>query len=85
LSEFDTFVRSLVTDGVFPASRYSAAVSRAWFRTFNLLTTPDALMTDPDVMRIVMEAWNERETREAPEPMGPSREEFLAAVTKEST
>ena len=85
LSEFDTFVRSLVTDGVFPASRHSAAVSRAWFRTFNLLTTPDALMTDPDVMRIVMEAWNERETREPPEPMGPPREEFLAAVTKETT
>lgn len=84
LSQFDAFVRSLVTDGVFPASRYEADVSRAWFRTFNLLTSPDALMTNPDVMRTVMEYWNERESREPPEPMGPPREEFLRTVTTEA-
>jgi flavin-dependent dehydrogenase len=81
LSQFDSFVRSLVTDGVFPASRYNADVSRAWFRTFNLLTPPDALMTNPDVMRTVMEYWNSRESREPPEPMGPPREDFLRTVT----
>ncbi len=81
LSEFDTFVRSLVMDGLFPASRVNAHVSRAWFRTFNLLTTPDALMTDPDLMRVMLEFWNERESRAKPEPMGPPREEFVKAVT----
>jgi 2-polyprenyl-6-methoxyphenol hydroxylase-like FAD-dependent oxidoreductase len=84
LSDFDAFVRSLVTDGVFPASRVDPDVSRAWFRTFNLLTRPDALMTDPDVMRVVMEHWNAREGREGPEPMGPTREDFFRALTKET-
>jgi hypothetical protein len=83
LSEFDSFIRSMVMDGVFPASRANADVSRAWFRTFNLLEKPDFLMTSPDVMRVVMEFWNEREGREAPEPMGPTREVFLQALTKE--
>ena len=84
LSDFDAFVRSLVMDGLFPASRVNADVSRAWFRTFNLLTTPDALMTDPDLMRIMLEYWNERESRAKLEPMGPPREDFVKAVTKES-
>ena len=84
LSDLDEFVRSLVRDGVFPASRVHADVSRAWFRTFNLLTRPDALMTDPDVMRIVLEVWNERESREPPEPAGPPRDEFIQTVTRGS-
>ncbi len=83
LSQFDDFVRSLVTDGVFPASRVNADVSRAWFRTFNLLTPPDALMTIPDVMRVVMDFYNDRESRDAPEPAGPPREEFLEALGKD--
>lgn len=81
LSDFDAFVRSLVMDGLFPASRVNADVSRAWFSTFNLLTKPDALMTDPDLMRVVLEFWNERESRPAPDPMGPPREEFVQTVT----
>ncbi len=81
LSDFDAYVRSLVMDGLFPASRVHADVSRAWFRTFNLLTQPDALFTDPDVMRIVLEYWNERETRERQAPEGPTREEFMHVIT----
>lgn len=84
LSDFDAFIRSLVMDGLFPASRVDADVSRAWFRTFNLLTPPDGLMTDPDVMRVVLEYWNERETRERQAPEGPTREEFMDVITKES-
>jgi hypothetical protein len=34
-------------------------------------------MSDPDVMRVALEYWNERENRE-PEPLrGPTREEFF--------
>lgn len=83
LSDFDAYVRSLVMDGVFPASRVNADVSRAWFRTFNLLTPPDGLLTNPDVMRVVLEAWEQRETREKPAPSGPPREDFLEAITRE--
>jgi hypothetical protein len=84
LSDFDAFVRSLVMDGLFPASRVDADVSRAWFRTFNLLTPPDGLLTDPDVMRVVMEYWNERETRERQAPEGPTREEFMHAIHQDA-
>jgi len=77
LNDFDNFIRSLLREGVFPASRTDAVVARAWMRTFNLLTPPDALMTDVDVMRRVMDVWNERESRE-PEPLpGPTREELF--------
>src|SRR5919108_555315 len=80
LSDFDAFVRSLIQDGLFPAARVHADVSRAWFRTFNLLTKPDALITDPDLMRVMLEFYNERESRPKPDLMGPPREEFMAAV-----
>jgi 2-polyprenyl-6-methoxyphenol hydroxylase-like FAD-dependent oxidoreductase len=77
LSDFDAYVRSLVNDGLFPAARFDANTSRAWYRTFNLLRPPQALMSDPDVMRVALEYWNERENRE-PEPLrGPTREEFF--------
>jgi flavin-dependent dehydrogenase len=80
LSDFDMFVRSLVRDGVFPATRTDIEVSRAWFRSFNLLTTPEALMTDPEIMGRVLEVWNERESRE-PEPLaGPTREELFSSL-----
>ena len=54
---------------------------RAFLRTFNLLTTPDALMRDGEVLTKVVAAYHERESR-PPEPqLGPgSREELLAAL-----
>jgi 2-polyprenyl-6-methoxyphenol hydroxylase-like FAD-dependent oxidoreductase len=82
LTQFEDFVRSLLRDGAFPASRYEADVSRAWMRTFNLLTVPDALMTDPDIMRIVLEYYNDRENR-TPEPLaGPTRDQLFAALER---
>lgn len=83
LSDFDAFIRSLVMDGLFPAARVEADVSRAWFRSFNLLTSPDKLMTDPDVMRVVMEYYNDRKSRPKEAPDGPTREEFMSSVSKE--
>jgi 2-polyprenyl-6-methoxyphenol hydroxylase-like FAD-dependent oxidoreductase len=77
LNDFETFVRSLVREGVFPASRVDAVVSRAWMRAFNLLLAPDALMTDVEVMRRVMDVWNERASREAEPLAGPTREELF--------
>jgi 2-polyprenyl-6-methoxyphenol hydroxylase-like FAD-dependent oxidoreductase len=83
LSETDAFVRSVVRDGVLPAARVSAEVSRAWFRTFNLLTPPDGLMTNPEAMRVALAFWNERGSREPPEAAGPGRAEFLDEVRKD--
>ena len=47
-------MRALLRDGVFPALRVDAVVFRAFLRMFNLLTTPDALVVDPDVLGRVM-------------------------------
>lgn len=80
LSEFDSYMRSIVLEGVLPAVRVDATVSRAWMRSFNLLTTPEALLTDADILQRVMTVWNEREEREPEPPLGPEREEFLQAI-----
>jgi 2-polyprenyl-6-methoxyphenol hydroxylase-like FAD-dependent oxidoreductase len=75
------FMRAVMRDGLAPAMRTDQAVLRAFLRTFNLLTSPDALMRDGDVVAKVLAAYNDRENR-PPEPqLGPaSREELLAAL-----
>jgi flavin-dependent dehydrogenase len=80
LSDVDEYVRSVVNEGIFPASRTDGDVSRAWVRAFNLLTPPYALLTDQKVMPRVLEVWSERGKRE-PEPLqGPDRKTFLQAM-----
>jgi hypothetical protein len=61
--------------------RTDQRVFRAFLRTFNLLTTPDALMRDGDLITRVVEVYNDRENR-PPEPeLGPpTREAFLAQL-----
>ena len=80
LNDFETFLRSLIRDGVFPAALTDPLVSRTWFRSFNLLDTPDSLMTNVEVMRRVMEVWNDRANREPEPPAGPGREELFRAI-----
>jgi hypothetical protein len=75
------FMRAVMRDGLAPAMRTDQAVLRAFIRTFNLLTTPDALLRDGDVVTKVLAAYNDRDNR-PPEPLlGPaSREELLAQL-----
>jgi 2-polyprenyl-6-methoxyphenol hydroxylase-like FAD-dependent oxidoreductase len=80
LSQTDAFGRSLFMEGVFPAARENATVSRAWTRAFNLLEQPLSLMQNSDIIKIAMEYYEKRESRE-PEPLqGPPRDEFLKAI-----
>ena len=66
-----TFMRSVFRDGLLPAIRSDAVVLRAFFRTLNLLSAPDALVKDPDVGARVFAVWQDRENR-PPEPaLGP--------------
>ncbi len=75
------FMRAVMRDGLAPAMRTDQAVLRAFLRTFNLLTTPDAVMRDGDVITKVLAAYNDRDDR-PPEPLlGPAtREELLAQL-----
>ena len=75
------FAQAVLREGLLPAVRTDPEVFRAFIRTFNLLTTPDAMMTDPAVFGRVLEAYHDRENR-PPEPvLGPPRQEMLAALT----
>lgn len=75
-----TFVRTVFREGLLPAMRTDAVVMRAFFRMFNLLTPPDALMKDPDVGARVLAVWQDRENR-PPEPeLGPKRRADLLAL-----
>lgn len=75
-----TFVRTVFREGLLPAIRTDAVVMRAFFRMFNLLTPPDALMKDPDVGARVLAVWQDRENR-PPEPdLGPKRRSDLLAL-----
>ncbi|MGB6056717.1 MAG: FAD-dependent oxidoreductase [Microthrixaceae bacterium] len=75
------FMRELLTDGLFPAIRVDPVVLRAFLRMFNLLEAPDSLMTNSDVIGRVMTVFQQRDQREPPAPLGPTREETLAATS----
>ena len=75
------FMRVLLREGLLPAMRTDATVLRAFVRTFNLLTPPDAILRDSDVIGRVLNVYNDRENR-PPEPsLGPTtRADLLAAL-----
>jgi len=74
------FMRSVLRDGLLPALRTDAVVMRAFLRNFNLLETPDSLLTNGDVMRRVLAAWRERDQRAPAEPLGPGRAEMVRVL-----
>jgi hypothetical protein len=76
-----TFMRSVFREGLLPALRSDAVVLRAFFRSLNLLSSPDAMMKDHDVGARILAAWQERDSR-PPEPaMGPKhRAELVGAL-----
>jgi len=57
-------------------------VVRAFMRTFNLLTPPDALMKDPDVIARVLAAWRDRDQRAPVEMPGPERSEMVELLQR---
>jgi 2-polyprenyl-6-methoxyphenol hydroxylase-like FAD-dependent oxidoreductase len=72
----DNFAQ-VIREGLLPAMRSSAAVLRAFLRTFNLLQPPNAIVTDAEVMARVLASFQDRDGR-PPEPvLGPPREEML--------
>ena len=66
-----TFMRGVFRDGLLPAIRTDAVVMRAFMRSFNLLSSPDALANDPDVGARVFAVWQDRENRPPEPPLGP--------------
>ena len=74
-------MRSVLREGLLPALRSDAVVLRAFMRNMNLLSSPDAMLKDPEVMNRVFAVWQDRENRPAEVPMGPKRRaDFLALL-----
>jgi hypothetical protein len=77
-------MRAVFRHGLVPALRRDPVVLRAFMRTFNLLTPPDAMLKDPDVSSRVLAAWQQRDQRPPEESMGPrSRADLLAILAGE--
>ncbi len=72
-SDARAFMRGVFRDGLLPALRSDAVVLRAFFRTFNLLCAPDAMVTDPDVAGRVLAVWQDRDNRPPAPRLGPKR------------
>jgi len=76
-----TQMRAVFRDGLAPAMRADPVVLRAFFRSLNLLTPPDALAKDPEVGARVYAAWSDRDNRPPDPPLGPAtRADLLDAL-----
>jgi hypothetical protein len=63
-----------------PALRFDSTVLRAFFRTLNLVSAPDAMATDPEVGARVLAVWQDRDNRPPEQPLGPRRRDDLRAL-----
>jgi 2-polyprenyl-6-methoxyphenol hydroxylase-like FAD-dependent oxidoreductase len=73
-------MRDLLREGILPATRTDPLVFRAFVRAFNLLSPPNSLMADGELIGRVLAVYQDRENRVPDPPLGPDRDELLAAV-----
>ena len=71
-----------VATQIAPRLHTPPAVLRAFLRWFNLLVTPEALMEDPEVVGDVLAAYQDRDNRPAPVPLGPDRAALLERISQ---
>ena len=79
-SDQRAFMRAVFRDGLLPALRRDIVVLRAFFRSLNLLTAPNALIKDPDVTGRVLTVWQDRDNRQPEPALGPKRRVDLLAL-----
>ena len=72
--------RDFIFNGLIPATRVDADVFRAFFRAFNMLDAPDALMANQKVVQGAMTAHAQKDQRPPAPKLGPDRDEFLAVM-----
>ena len=72
--------RDFIVNGLIPATRVDADVFRAFFRAFNMLDAPDALMANQRVVQGAMTAHAQKDQRPPAPKLGPDRDEFLAVM-----
>ncbi len=72
--------RDFIINGLIPATRADPDVFRAFFRAFNMLDAPDALLANPKVFAGSMAAHAAKDERPPLPKLGPDRDEFLAVM-----
>ncbi|MEZ5219565.1 MAG: hypothetical protein R2715_23950 [Ilumatobacteraceae bacterium] len=77
--------RDFILNGLLPATRTDPDVFRRFFRAFNMLDAPDALMADPLVLQAAAGAHATKDERPPLPTLGPPREELLEVMAKAST
>ena len=75
------FTRSVLRDGLAPALRSDQVVLRAFVRNLNLLSPPDALLTDADFGARVFAVLQTKDQRPPEASLGPpTRTDFIATL-----
>jgi hypothetical protein len=73
--------RDFIFNGLIPATRTDPDVYRAFFRSFNMLDEPNALLANTQVLSAAGAAHATKDER-PPEPeLGPTRDELLAIMS----
>lgn len=72
--------RDFILNGLLPATRVDPDVFRRFFRSFNMLDAPDALLTDPIVVEAATKAFAGKDERPPLPTLGPPRGELLAVM-----
>ena len=72
--------REFVLEGLIPATRSDADVFRAFFRSFNMLDDPNALLADPQVFAAAGAALAAKDERPPAPTLGPPRDELLEVM-----
>ena len=72
--------RDFILNGLLPASRVDPDVFRGFFRSFNMLDAPDALLADPIVLQAAAAAHATKDERPPAPTLGPPRDELLAVM-----
>lgn len=72
--------RDFIVHGLLPATRTDPDVFRRFFRSFNMLDAPDALLSDPLVLSAAVEAHAAKDERPPQPPLGPPRQELLTVM-----
>lgn len=76
--------RDFVYDGLIPATRVDGDVYRRFFRSFNMLDAPDALLADPVVVQAATQALATKDQRPPAPKLGPDRDELMALASAAS-
>ena len=77
--------RDFVVNGLLAAVQADPDVFRAFFRSFNMLDHPDALLGNPQVISAASAAYATKDERPPQPDLGPPRDELLAVMEAAST